>query len=55
VPPSHAQHGIIQDSLYNAFNFGLFAAHEMESEDRELLHNSSANGARSIADRMTLA
>jgi len=37
VPPSHAQHGIIHDSLYNAFNFGLFAAYEMESEDRELL------------------
>jgi len=37
VPLSHAQHGIIHDSLYNAFNFGLFAAYEMESEDRELL------------------
>jgi len=37
VPPSHAQHGTIHDSLYNAFNFGLFAAYEMESEDRELL------------------
>jgi len=48
------QHGTIHDSLYNAFSFGLFAAYELESEDRELLH-PSANGARSIADRMTLA
>jgi hypothetical protein len=31
------QHGTIHDSLYNAFSFGLFAAYEMESEDRELL------------------
>ncbi len=37
MPPSHAQHGTIHDSLYNAFNFGLFADYEMESEDRELL------------------
>jgi hypothetical protein len=31
------QHGTIHDSLYNAFSFGLFAAYELESEDRELL------------------
>ncbi len=31
------QHGTIHDSLYNAFSFGLFAACELESEDRELL------------------
>jgi hypothetical protein len=31
------QHGSIHDSLYNAFSFGLFAAYELESEDRELL------------------
>ncbi len=31
------QHGTIHDSLYNAFGFGLFAAYELESEDRELL------------------
>jgi hypothetical protein len=31
------QHGTIHDSLYNAFSFGLFAADEVESEDRELL------------------
>jgi hypothetical protein len=31
------RHGIIHDSLYNAFSFGLFAAHGLESEDRELL------------------
>jgi hypothetical protein len=30
------QHGTIHDSLYNAFSFGLFAAYELESEDREL-------------------
>jgi hypothetical protein len=49
------QHGTIHDSLYNAFSFGLFAAYELESEDRNCSRNSSANGARSIADRMTLA
>ena len=32
-----SQHGTIHDSLYNAFSFGLFAAYELESEDRELL------------------
>ena len=31
-------HGTIHDSLYNAFSFGLFAAYELESEGRELLH-----------------
>jgi hypothetical protein len=31
------QHGTIHHSLYNAFSFGLFAAYELESEDRELL------------------
>ena len=31
------QHGTIHDSLYKAFSFGLFAAYELESEDRELL------------------
>jgi len=31
------QHGTIHDSLYNAFSLGLFAAYELESEDRELL------------------
>ncbi len=31
------RHGTIHDSLYNAFSFGLFAAYEMESEDRALL------------------
>ena len=31
------QHGTIHHSLYNAFSFGLFAACELESEDRELL------------------
>jgi hypothetical protein len=31
------QHGTIHDSLYNAFSFGLFAAYELEAEDRELL------------------
>ena len=31
------QHGTIHDSVYNAFSFGLFAAYELESEDRELL------------------
>ena len=31
------QHGTIHDSLYNAFSFGLFAAYELESEDREPL------------------
>jgi len=31
------QHGTIHDSLYNAFSFGLLAAYELESEDRELL------------------
>jgi hypothetical protein len=49
------QHGTIHDSLYNGFSFGLFAAYELESEDRELLQKLIANGARSIADRMTLA
>src|SRR5262245_29354628 len=29
------QYGTIHDSLYNAFSFGLFAAYELESEDRE--------------------
>jgi hypothetical protein len=31
------QHGTIHDSLYNAFSFGLFAAYELESEDRARL------------------
>lgn len=31
------RHGTIHDSLYNAFSFGLFAAYELESENRELL------------------
>ena len=31
------QHGTIHDSLFNAFSFGLFAAYELESEDRLLL------------------
>jgi hypothetical protein len=32
-----SQHSTIHDSLYNAFSFGLFAAYELESKDRELL------------------
>ena len=31
------RHGTIHDPVYNAFSFGLFAAYELESEDRELL------------------
>ena len=31
------RHGTLHDSLYNAFSFGLFAAYELESEDRDLL------------------
>jgi hypothetical protein len=31
------QHGTVHASLYNAFSFGLFAAYELESEDRELV------------------
>ncbi len=31
------QHATIHDSLYNAFSFGLLAAYELESENRELL------------------
>lgn len=31
------QHGTMHDVLYNHFSFGLFAAYELESEDRELL------------------
>jgi hypothetical protein len=49
------QHGTIHDSLYNAFNFRLFAAYELESEDRELLEKLISEYARRIADRMTLA
>ena len=29
------QHGTIHDSVYNVFSFALFAAYELESEDRE--------------------
>jgi hypothetical protein len=36
-----SQHGTIHESLYNAFSFGLFAAYELESEDRELVRHSS--------------
>jgi hypothetical protein len=32
-----SQRGTIRDSLYNAFSFGLLAAYELESKDRELL------------------
>ncbi len=35
-PPPYAP-GTIHHSLYNAFSFGLFAACELELEDRELL------------------
>ena len=31
------QRGTIHDSPYNAFSFGLFAALELESEDREVV------------------
>jgi hypothetical protein len=37
VPPSHAPARHHPRLLYNAFSFGLFAAYELESEDRELL------------------
>ncbi len=37
MPPPHAPARTIHDSLYNAFSFGLFAASELESEDRELV------------------
>jgi hypothetical protein len=29
--------GTLHDALYNAFSFGLFAAYELYSEDRQLL------------------
>jgi hypothetical protein len=48
------QHRTIHDPLYNAFSFGLFAAYELESETANCFRNSSVNGARSIADQMTL-
>ena len=48
------QHGTIRDSLYNAFSFGLFAAYELESEDRELLQKLISGWRAHIADRMTL-
>jgi hypothetical protein len=49
------RHGTIHDPVYNAFSFGLFAAYELESEDRELLQELISDGARSVADRMTLS